>query len=375
MAQLSINAYAPIIRQSFDSYQERLQYEKEQFTTTEGVGFDKASFILKGSRDYLTDWFYSGLARHIEWMGPHGGMAYEGFVNRTQLTLGGSTSTRTLDGMANRILYVYTPLDTAEDPPTAEAQTVITENDTRSQTQWGIKTVLVSGNECPAATAADQALRELYMRKHIAKTETVAVGAGKQTQLKVEMLGYAYAGNWYTYSDVVSTGTAAADAMIALILATDPNSILSTDDRDIDACATAIDKYSDGKRGGWKMVQDIASRGLETGGIGFPWSVGVYEGRRVVYKAMEYIDDDDVPLTTNKHLALHRQVDDAADTILDDAGREVYPWLVRPDRLLYKTGVPGRPIVAQQVRYTSPGKVVINGTDRLVPTVIKWECG
>lgn len=375
MAQLSINAHAPVIRQSFDSYQERLLVEKEQFTTTEGVGFDKASFVLKGSRDYLTDWFYNGLARHVEWTGPHGGAAYEGFVNRTQLTLGGSTSTRTLDAMANRVLYVYTPLDASEDPPQAGAQTTITEDDTRSQAQWGIKTVLVSGNECPAATAGNQSLAELYKRKFIATTETVAVGAGKEAQLKVEMLGYAYMGNWYTYADLVSTGTDDADAVIALILAADPNSVLSTDDRDISANATAIDLYSDGKRGGWKMIQDIASRGLKVGSIGHPWSVGIYEGRRTVFKTMEYVDDDDVPLATNKHLALHRQVDDAADTILDDAGREVHPWLVRPDRLLYKAGIPGRPTIVQQVRYTSPGKVVLTGTDRLVPTVIKWECG
>jgi hypothetical protein len=375
--ELSINAYAPVIRQSADSYAERLQTENEVYAITSDIGFDTASFVLRGPVEYLVDWFQNGLVRDVVWKAPDASTCWEGYVSRLVFNAGANARTKTVEGMANRILFVYTPVDTAQNPPTAGAQTTITKNDTSSQAKYGIKQAIVSGNECPAATADDMALAELTRLKEILTDETISVYSGREPYLTVEMRGYAHMCNWWVYEQTTSSGTADADTMVAAILAADPNSVISTSTANINANATAIDQYHDERSTGWKLIQDITSRGLETGGVGYFWTCGVYEGRRVTFKAAEWIDDDDVPLSTNKYLALHRQMFDPGDSILDDAGREVMPWEVRPDRLVYTAGLPGRPLYVTQVKYKPPTGLTLSGTDgglRPMKNMITGSC-
>lgn len=365
---LSITALAPVVLQGVDSYHERLQTEKESYVITDGIGFDNASFTLTGPLDYLLDWYANGLVRDVTWRTPEGGIAWNGYVSRVSLTIGGNTRTKSIDGMANRILYIYAPKDTSTNPPTVGAQTTITKNDTDLQARYGIKTAIVSGGECTTATADDAALSVLAGLKHVRLGETVTVTAGKFPALKVSMKGYAHMANWYYYSQTADTGTDDADDIIILVLAADPNSVLSSVATNIDTCTTAIEKYWDGKKLGWKIILDIANRGYETGGLGYPWSVGVYENRLTTYKQAEMVDDEGVPLSTNKHPALHRHITDAGGSILDDAGKEIMPWDLRPDRLLYTEGIPGRPLYVEQVKFTAPFKAVLSGTDHLNPS-------
>lgn len=374
---LSINAYSPIIRASDEDFHELLQTEKESYAITDGIGFDTASFILTGPLDYLVDWFRHGLVRDVIWKTPTAGVAWRGFINRLVFTVSGNTRTNAVDGMANRILYVYTPLDTSTNPPEAGAQATITKNDTDSQGLYGIKTGIVSGGECIAATADDMALSALARLKNTRQGETIAVGAGKTPSLKVEMRGYAHMANWYYYTQTASTGTSNADTIIGLVLADDPNGVLSSETTNIDTCTTAIEQYWDGKQLGWKVIQDITGRGYETGGVGYRWSVGVYEGRRTTYKQSEAVDSNGVPLSTNKHPRLYRHIHDAGDVIQDSAGREIMPWDMRPDRLIYTEGIPGRPMFVTQVKFTAPAKVVLSGTDALSPSkaYLRRGCG
>ena len=365
---LSINAYSPVIRASDESFHELLQTEKEGYTITDGIGFDAASFTLTGPLDYLVHWFEHGLVRDVVWRSPVGGVAWNGYVSRLIFTVSGNTRTEAVTGMANRILYTYTPLDTSTNPPQAGAQTIITKNDTGSQDRYGIKTGVVSGGECTAATADDMALAALARLKDTRLGETIAVGAGKTPALKVEMRGYGHMANWYYYTQTASSGTSDADAIVGLVLAADPNGVLSASTINIDTCATAIEQYWDGKQLGWKIVQDITGRGYETGGVGYRWSVGVYEGRKTTYKQSEAVDSNGVPLSTNKHLILHRHVHDAGDSILDDAGKEIMPWEMRPDRLIYTEGIPGRPMRITQVKFTAPFGLSLSGTDELSPS-------
>lgn len=374
---LSINAYSPVIHASDEAFHELLQTEKEGYTITDGIGYDAASFILTGPLDYLVHWFEHGLIRDVVWKTPTGGTAWNGYVSRLVFTVSGNTRTEAIAGMRNRILYIYTPLDTTKNPPEAGAQTTITKNDTSSQDRYGIKVGVISGGECTAATADDVALAALAALKDTRQGETIAVGAGKIPSLKVEMRGYGHMANWYYYTQTASSGTSNANTIIGLVLAADPNGVLSSVATNIDTCATAIEQYWDGKQLGWKIIQDITGRGYETGGIGYRWSVGVYEGRKATYKQSEAVDSNEVPLSTNKHLILHRQIHDAGDSILDDAGKEVMPWEMRPDRLIYTEGIPGRPMYIEQVKFTAPFKVSLSGTDELNPSkaYLRKGCG
>lgn len=363
----SISARAPIVRQGVDSFQEQLQTEKESYVISDGVGFDRANFTLTGEENYLRDWFVNGLVRDVKWRGPDGATAWEGYVSRMSLTLGGETITRSIEGMYNRVIYVYAPLDTTANPPTAGAQTTITKNDAASQDKYGIKTILVSGNECTDATADDEALSQLKALRHIKEGRTVTIGRGETPMLRVECSGYAYMIDWYPYTQTANTGTDNANAIIVAVLQADPNGIADPTDVLIDTNTTAIEKYWDGKKTGWNLIRDIAERGYETGGEGFRWTVGIYEGRRVVYKAAEALDVNGNPEGTNKYPEWFRHPYEAGDSILDAAGGEVMPWHIRPDHLLYTSGIPGRPTYIKQVTFDAPWPVRISGEDALNP--------
>lgn len=375
--ELSINAYAPVINQSIDSYHERLQTENESYTITKDIGFDVARLTLGGPLDYLLDWFSNGLVRDIIWKAPNGGICWHGFVNRLGLTAGGETRTRSIDDLANRIIYVYTPLTTTENPPTAGAQTTITKNDTSSQSKYGIKTAIVSGGEMTAATADDAAYAELAKLKDIREGRQGAFGQGKVPSLQVEMRGYAHMANWYIYSQTANTGTDDADDIILLVLAADPNSVLSTSAINVDTCTTAVQKYWDGKQFGWQVIQNIAAMGYETDSVGYDWTAGVYEDRKVVYKQSEAVDSNGNPLSTNKHPILNRAIFDSGDSILSSAGQEVMPWQMRPDRLLETQGFPGRPTYITKTVFSSPFSCSYEGTDpnNPVESYMVGNCG
>lgn len=363
----SISSRAPVVRQSVDSYHEQLQTEKESFVCTDGVGFDQAKFTLTGEESYLKDWFVNGLVRDIKWRASDGSTAWEGYVSRVILTLGGDTVTKSVEGMYNRIVYVYAPLDTTPNPPTVGAQTIITKNDTDSQDLYGIKAKVISGNEATAATADDEAYAQLANLRFIREGRSVAVGVGKTPMLQVECKGYAYMLDWSPYTQTANTGTDNASVLIYLIANADLNSVISTDAALIDTNTTQIQEYWNGQQTSWKIIQDIAERGYEAASVGFRWTVGVYEGRRIVYKAAEALDANGVPESTNKWGGWYRNPFEAGDNILDGAGDEIMPWAVRPDRLLYTNGVPGRPTYIKQVTFTAPFTVVISGEDALNP--------
>jgi hypothetical protein len=367
---LSIVARAPVIAQAANTYAEMLQTEKEQYVISDSIGFDSGSFTLTGPTDYLHEWYENGLVRDVVWKDPDGGICWEGYVNRLQLVIGDRTLTKSVENMANRVILNYTPLDTTKNPPTAGAKTPLTKNDTASQARYGIKSVVSSGAECTTATADDRALAELAWYKIIPSSEVVTIGKGKQPSLKVDCKGYAYMANWYVYSQTVSSSTANASAIVSAVLAADPNSVMSTSTLNIDTNATATEQFWSGDELGWKIIQELAMRGLETGSVGYRWHCGVYAHRRTTFKAAEGMNDNKVPYSTNKHQILHRQIRDASDAFIDEAGREWMPWELRPDRLIYTEGVPGRPTYITSVKVSMPWKVHYEGTDQVNPMAL-----
>src|SRR3972149_4996900 len=59
-------------------------------------GFDSAGFSLKGTRDYLKDWYDDGLMRRIVLINPEGIVVWEGFVSRLAMTIGTISRTKTI---------------------------------------------------------------------------------------------------------------------------------------------------------------------------------------------------------------------------------------------------------------------------------------
>lgn len=362
MAFFSINALAPLVQQPANSYHERLDTNLagESYAISVERGFETAGFTLRGDIEYLRDWFDNGLARDVSFVGPDGKVAWEGFINGMGLSFGGITLSHGLDRMGNRIIYTYTPLDTSFNPPTEGTETTITKNDTGSQTIYGIKLAMVSASKATPAAAADtEALTELTRRAYPQRGQSSRIGASSAPQLKVDLRGYAFMADWFNYSQVGSSGTDTATAIIKLVLAADPNSILSTDDRDIDTNSEATERYWE-DTAAWKVIRTIVKRGQTVSGAGVPWAGGIYEGRRLIFKASERLDVNGNPISTNKYQRIFHTP--TLDVFSDESGAEVPPWHLRPD-LIAITESLGAQMYVRRVNYTPPINVTLSGED------------
>lgn len=363
MDLLSVTARSPVIRRSVDSFTERLQTESESWTISVRYGYNTASIALKGSIDYLTEWFTNGLVRDITFRDRNGAVRWEGYVEKMSLFTGGVSRSRNVKEMANRIILVYRADDTAQNPPQTGGQAVITKNDSASQTIYGVKSVLISGGEVTAATADDKALSRLSDLSYIREEEKQTFLSGNPLKLSLQLAGYSHMTNWFNYSQVVSSGTVNASAINLSILQADPNSVISTSGVDIDLNTLQVKRYQDGKTPSWNLIQKVAELGREVGGIGERWVGGIYIGRRLIYKRAEGLDSNGNFLSSNKYLELTRHVSDVGHRIVDEASREVFPWEVLPDRLIKATGIPGRHQYIEGVKYTAPFGLQVSGTD------------
>lgn len=358
----SINALAPLIQQPDNSFHERLDtnLSNESYAISVERGFETASFILAGPIEYLREWFDNGLARDVTFIGPDGKIAWEGFVNSMGLTFGGIQLKHGLDRMGNRIIYTYTPLDTTFNPPTEGTETTITTNDTSSQTIYGIKLAQVSASKATPTTAATTAaLTELTRRAYPQRGQSSRIGASGAPSLKVDLRGYAFMGDWYNYSQVITSGTDTATAIIKLVLAADPNSVLSTDDRDIATNSEATEQYW-ADTAAWKMIRTIVNRGETVAGVGTPWAGGIYEGRRFSFKISERLDANGNPISSNQFQRIFHAP--SVDVFSDESGTEIPPWHLRPDRIVIAESL-GTQMYVRRVNYTPPINVTLSGED------------
>jgi len=103
-------------------------------------GYWQANFTINDNQDNIEDWLADGLGRHIEVFNESQEMIWEGFVDEVSANLGALTVSRgMLLDIANRVSVVYTTVDTSTDPPTTGDQSETSvENDTTSQTKYGI---------------------------------------------------------------------------------------------------------------------------------------------------------------------------------------------------------------------------------------------
>ena len=360
MTQISITALAPVIAQSVDTFQERLQTQGEGYKVSAAYGYDSCQFVLTGDMDYLRGWFRAGLVRDVIWRSPHGRTIWNGYVESMKLRQGGLSRGKSIAPMANRIYYVYSSLDTTTNPPTVNEQKTITVNDTDSQAVYGIKTETVSGGQVTDTAAAVEADTMLTELTRIRIDEQMTFGSGQPPSLSVACRGYAHMLDWFNYSQTVNSGDENLSTIIAAILAADPNSVISTSTINIDANTTQGEEYYNGDRPAWRVITDLTQRG---GTAKNRWVAGIYEGRKLVYKQAETIDTRWNQLAANKYLSYQKNPADAGDRIFDEAGREIEPWDARPDRLFFTVGYGKQPQYVEQAVFTAPYHLQTKSSD------------
>lgn len=357
---LSIVALAPVIRQASDTFQERLYTQNESYTISATRGYDSCRFTMTGDMDYLRGWFRAGLIRDIIWRSPTGRVIWNGFVQSLQLREGGLSRSKSVAQMANRIYYVYSSLDTTTNPPTVGEQKQITVNNTDSQAIYGIKTETISGGQITDTAATIEANTYLTELSRIRIDEQMTIGGGQPPSISVNCVGYSHMMDWFNYSQTTNSGTDNLHTVIGLVLAADPNSVISTSTTNIDSNTTQVEEYYDGDRPSWKVITDLATRG---GASNDRWVAGIYEGRKLTYKQAETIDTRWNQNASNKYLSYQKNPTDPGDRIFDEAGREIEPWDARPDRLFFTVGYGKQPQYIEQIVFNSPYSLQTKSSD------------
>lgn len=359
---LTIIAYEPLSEQGLYArdFIEDVTENAESYNHTISAvgGFDTAGFTLKGSRDYLNDWFDDGLMRRVAVFNDEGIQIWEGFVLRMRYVVGTLVKTKTIDNLYNRVVMRFSPLDTSVSPPVAGAPVTWTFDDIASQNDFGVKALVISGGERADTTAYDWARTVLKNRKDIQVGETVNTASQDSLQIEVELRGYYHTLKWLPYIST-KTGYIQSHQVIEEIIRyfNDTNSgWFPMDFGWLDYNFRTERRGYDSLQSCWEVIQGIINEG---GNGGERWVGGFYQNRMFIYKSAE----EETGLYA-EHFDLYRALDDPTQMIFDSAlATEVKPWDMVPDRVLLTIDDLSDPMYIEQVTFRAPYNLSLVGGD------------
>lgn len=339
-------------------------------------GYISANLTLTAPVSWLDEFYFNGLGRHIVIKDENLVTVWEGYVNRIIYNYAEQAMVHgPLLSVANRIKLLFTPfIDITIDPPTVgTVQETIYSQDTASQDLWGIREAVIStGNLIVPSTigggGADEAtqVRAAYLEymKRPEKSQEIQYGGSIEPGIILECLSYASMFDEYTHTDN-DTGYETFTAKVLEVLASDPNSIFSTDYSLIETNALLI-AQKDRNRTATEILQAISAMG----DVNYDrWIYGVTANRQVYYKVIP---------STYKYVFRKPFLYDSR------TGNIIRPWAVNPGEWIFyadmvqKTGtiLAGDLSVDEQsslfgfiesVSFTSPYNVQLSG--RRVSTI------
>lgn len=330
---------------SLGSYEENLQRAPDWMSTIDAtIGFDTASFTLRGSKLYLEDWFTNGLGRQVTRYASDGQFTiWQGFVNKMTLIEPGTRSSLSLEGIVNKDRAKYVLVDPTTTPPTLSATATQTANgqDIDSQARYGIHEAVISVGETTAALATQKRDQHLQRLAWPQADDSFDTQQTDDLRIEVECKGFAHTLAWQIYNQIVTSGTVNINAMISAIL-TAAGQFIATP-YVLDTNTAQVPQYIQDDRFALDILKALVSLGDASNNR---WVMPVLEERIFYYRQARTTVD------------YFRRVSDSRQTVRDISGRELPPWEVRPDHWLRTTDIfpftMGDPTTLQrdpQVRY------------------------
>lgn len=324
-------------------------------------GYTAASITIQDRQERIEEWIAAGLGRHIEIANPDGQCVWEGFVNQYEARLGPlAVSGGPVMDIVNRCTVIYTPIDTAADPPARGPQTeTTTANDTDSQDRYGIIETVYSGGE--ATPSGAEQIRDTIIadRKDPQRSENVAVGSGSPPTVTLNCVGYYNFLDRYIYNES-TTATLSISTKIQNALGADPNGLFSTDYDRIETNSFLVAAAERDNRTAWAIIKALAGIGNATDERTF---FGIYNNRVAKYNSIQ---------TSIEYQ--HRIADSSQRVEVYGDGALIRPWDVVPGQWVflpdYLTGrsqpandlrSDPRNVLVERVSYTAPYSVELNG--------------
>lgn len=360
---LNLIAYEPLSEQGLYSrdFIDDITGNHSGYTHTISAvgGFDTATFTLRGDLDYLNDWFDDGIMRRVVLYNPEAIPVWEGFVSRLRFTVGTLQKTKSVDTMFNRVYLRYSPLDFSVFPPIADPPVNIVVDDATSQSKYGVKSVVISGGERVDATAYEWASTTLKETKDVQIGESVNTRRTDTAFIEVECKGYYHTLKWIPYINN-TTGSIQSHQVIQEVLDyfNDINQgWISQNFGWMDYNFRTEQRGYDSLPSCWDVINNIIKEG---GKGGERWVGGLYQNRKMIYKAAE-----DAARLYSDYFELYRSLRDTNQFIYDFAnGTEVKPWDMQPDRMLRTIDTTNESLMyIEQVVYTEPYQLTLIGGD------------
>lgn len=329
-------------------------------------GYISAEFSISGNEILANDWLQSGLGRHIIVYGSSMQKIWDGFVNQVNVPMGGVNFSRgPLTNIANRVSAMYTPvIDDTVDPPITgvTTETLITE-DLDSQAKYGIWEKVLNVGTVTLLVA--EYIRNLYLVENAnpEASNTISIGqSSNNISVSIQCRGYI---DWLSYvynnncSEPVTVLYVIVSDKIISILDADPNNIFDTLHDGIDENLVIQSDSECENKLAKTVIENIISLG---GGTDDRWMFGIYANRKPVYQAMP---------TTVEYLYHGTSTEQEIETV---SGEKIRPWDVLPGKwvatpdFLSSSGIKiaypredPRVFFAEEISYTAPDKVTING--------------
>lgn len=322
-------------------------------------GFWSANLTMRLPLHDLEDWLEYGVGRQVQVKGRGTKTAWEGIVNRVSVNVGGYNMTvgPYLD-IANKVKLAYS-IFLQLGGGNATGIRVVTEptSNLSSQAKYGIlaKVFSVGGIDSSAVAGLQAMLLERYSQPPRSEDLNLPGDTGlRYIDLKLECIGYAHLLQKYTYNSTTA-GTQNLSAKLAAIVAAEPNALFSSSvaTNTIQVPATQTDDAE-----AWGLIKAMIAMGDTSLNR---YTFGVYENRRVTYKAVD------------NNVVYVRPLREGASVIQDAQGGLLQPWEVRPGSYVLVTDLlPGKPVAsdlnaeqraifADTVQYRMPDSLVING--------------
>jgi len=296
-------------------------------------GFWSAGFDILPNRlgiEYLNEYLLNGLGRKVSaYTQESGALAFEGKIMRMRLHIHGVSVQVSLENMTNKTWVRYL----TSEGGLIKRSTV--QEDSGSQTAYGIKEVVNSGAIIPSSTIADQ-VASAYLKEYSTPTRTrISIEVGRNTDqdisLSVFCHGYFRTLNWRTYNQTALQTLQTVDEQIQDVI-DDVGQFINSSN--LATNISLVSRVYDRDELAGNIILDLSRLADSSNNR---YVVGVYKDRLLKYEqAATLTNEEDIRYTFR--MRDNKQVFNRAGT-----DRELSPAEVRPNNWMRITDIfPGQ---------------------------------
>lgn len=253
-------------------------------TISDFIGFDKAEISFTTDEITASNWMDNGIGRHVS---VNDSEAWEGFVNKVQVNIGGQSKTAgPMMSITNNLAVEYSGVTINTDPP-VKIPGGITDfvSNRRSVERYGTISRVFSGGSRMPSEAEELADTLVNYKSSFSGKDNINIPAsGNQLQVRLSCLGYGHLLSVIIYNQVIGYGLIRANEKIIDVIDSDPdNRFQHVSESTIKDSGILVQQFEDENRDALSIIKEIVVRG---GSSNEKWVFGVYRNRTPHYNAV-----------------------------------------------------------------------------------------